>query len=162
MPIKFTPDPGGAGQRPRAGQDRGAGVSQRGRGQADGAGQRTRRASRRRHNLPGWFRGQKVFPHLLASFAYLVVYYYKGIAMSTFWGYTMSILLKGDSMAVISKRGYLCDRCNHEWVPRAATTEAPKVCPKCKSPYWNTPRRSSVHVGRKESTWGAGSRRKYE
>jgi len=22
------------------------------------------------------------------------------------------------------------------------TTEEPKVCPKCKSPYWNTPRKS--------------------
>lgn len=27
-----------------------------------------------------------------------------------------------------------------EWLPRDKTQD-PKVCPKCKSPYWNTPRR---------------------
>lgn len=36
--------------------------------------------------------------------------------------------------------GYRCERCNHEWVPRDRDNE-PRVCPKCKSPYWNTPRR---------------------
>ncbi len=28
-----------------------------------------------------------------------------------------------------------CLRCGHTWIPR--TEEIPKVCPKCKSPYWN-------------------------
>lgn len=31
-----------------------------------------------------------------------------------------------------------CLRCEHEWYPRKA--ELPKTCPKCRSPYWNTPR----------------------
>jgi len=31
-----------------------------------------------------------------------------------------------------------CLRCNHKWIPRKNST--PKVCPKCKSPYWNTPK----------------------
>jgi len=35
--------------------------------------------------------------------------------------------------------GYRCERCGHEWVPRDKEQE-PKVCPKCKSPYWNRPR----------------------
>ena len=30
----------------------------------------------------------------------------------------------------------------YKMVPRETTTEEPKVCPKCKSPYWNTPRKS--------------------
>jgi hypothetical protein len=30
----------------------------------------------------------------------------------------------------------------HEWIPRKAKEE-PRVCPKCKSPYWNRPRRQS-------------------
>ena len=30
-----------------------------------------------------------------------------------------------------------CQRCEHEWVPRKSEI---KVCPKCKSPYWNIPR----------------------
>jgi len=33
-----------------------------------------------------------------------------------------------------------CERCEHTWVPRDWDTE-PRVCPKCKSPYWNKPRR---------------------
>jgi hypothetical protein len=35
-----------------------------------------------------------------------------------------------------------CERCGHEWLPRDRETEIePKVCPKCKNPYWNVPRR---------------------
>jgi predicted Zn-ribbon and HTH transcriptional regulator len=37
--------------------------------------------------------------------------------------------------------GYRCERCDHEWVPRDKT-QAPKVCPNCKSPYWDRPRQS--------------------
>ena len=37
--------------------------------------------------------------------------------------------------------GFRCERCSHEWVPRDRT-KTPTVCPKCKSAYWNTPRRS--------------------
>jgi predicted Zn-ribbon and HTH transcriptional regulator len=37
--------------------------------------------------------------------------------------------------------GYRCERCRHEWVPREKAQE-PRVCPKCKSPYWNRPRKS--------------------
>lgn len=39
-----------------------------------------------------------------------------------------------------------CLRCvpPHTWVPRA--TKMPKCCPKCKSPYWNKPRRSANEV----------------
>lgn len=36
--------------------------------------------------------------------------------------------------------GYECERCDHKWVPRRPK-ETPRVCPKCKSPYWNRPRR---------------------
>jgi hypothetical protein len=28
----------------------------------------------------------------------------------------------------------------HEWLPRDKDQE-PRVCPKCKNPYWNTPRK---------------------
>ena len=33
---------------------------------------------------------------------------------------------------------FRCSRCGHEW--RGRTTGAPKVCPVCKSPYWNRAR----------------------
>ncbi len=37
--------------------------------------------------------------------------------------------------------GYRCERCGHEWLPRDKDQE-PRVCPKCKSPYWNVPRKA--------------------
>lgn len=37
--------------------------------------------------------------------------------------------------------GLRCERCQHEWLPRDHG-QAPKVCPKCKTPYWNRPRRA--------------------
>ena len=32
-----------------------------------------------------------------------------------------------------------CERCSHKWITRSK--EKPRVCPKCKSPYWDIPRR---------------------
>jgi len=37
--------------------------------------------------------------------------------------------------------GYRCERCQHEWIPREFEKE-PRVCPKCKSAYWNQPRKA--------------------
>lgn len=42
-------------------------------------------------------------------------------------------------MARVTIEGFRCERCTHVWVPRAKGEE-PRVCPSCKSPYWNTPR----------------------
>ena len=39
----------------------------------------------------------------------------------------------------ITVMGYRCEKCDHEWVPRL--DEEPRVCPKCKNPYWNKPRK---------------------
>ncbi len=50
----------------------------------------------------------------------------------------------GSHMAKCPKCGtvfdvtYTCNRCGHTWVPRE--NEEPKVCPNCKSPYWNKER----------------------
>ena len=41
----------------------------------------------------------------------------------------------------ITVLGYRCERCEWEWVPRGEN--APRVCPKCKSPYWDRPRREA-------------------
>lgn len=37
-----------------------------------------------------------------------------------------------------------CGRCDHKWVPRE--NGEPKVCPSCKSPYWNKPRVREIAV----------------
>lgn len=39
---------------------------------------------------------------------------------------------------MITILGYRCERCSHEWAPRRDVE--PRVCPKCKSPYWDRPR----------------------
>jgi len=36
--------------------------------------------------------------------------------------------------------GYRCERCNSEWIPRKK--DYPKVCPRCKSPYWDRKRKN--------------------
>ena len=38
--------------------------------------------------------------------------------------------------------GFKCERCGHEWVPRNMK-DPPRVCPECKSPYWDRPRKKS-------------------
>src|SRR5437867_1434385 len=43
-------------------------------------------------------------------------------------------------MARVQLWGYRCERCSHAWVPRGS--ETPRVCPRCKSPYWDRPRQS--------------------
>ena len=43
-------------------------------------------------------------------------------------------------MARVTRELYKCDRCGHEWMPRGAGK--PTVCPKCKSPYWDIPRKT--------------------
>lgn len=35
--------------------------------------------------------------------------------------------------------GYKCERCGHTWIKRKKTE--PTVCPECKSPYWNKPKK---------------------
>lgn len=45
----------------------------------------------------------------------------------------------------ITVMGYRCERCNHEWIPRGPARE-PFVCPKCKSPYWNKPRKNPTSM----------------
>jgi predicted Zn-ribbon and HTH transcriptional regulator len=40
--------------------------------------------------------------------------------------------------------GWRCERCGHEWQPR--TEAEPRVCPKCKSAYWNQPRKNIKRV----------------
>jgi predicted Zn-ribbon and HTH transcriptional regulator len=31
-----------------------------------------------------------------------------------------------------------CNRCEYRWIPR--TEQKPKRCPRCNSPYWDSPR----------------------
>jgi hypothetical protein len=44
----------------------------------------------------------------------------------------------------ITVMGFRCERCSHEWIPRGAAEEEPRVCPKCRSPWWNRPRKAKM------------------
>lgn len=46
----------------------------------------------------------------------------------------------------ITVMGYRCERCSHEWIPRGDAQQEPAVCAKCKSPYWNRPRRKPTSM----------------
>ncbi len=43
-------------------------------------------------------------------------------------------------MAYVMIPGFLCERCSHRWILKQPNLPEPKVCPKCKSTYWNQPR----------------------
>ena len=45
-----------------------------------------------------------------------------------------------NDMGKVKLDGFRCERCGHEWVPAEKGT-TPRVCPKCKSPYWDRPRK---------------------
>jgi predicted Zn-ribbon and HTH transcriptional regulator len=45
----------------------------------------------------------------------------------------------------ITVMGFRCERCSHEWVPRGGVEEEPRVCPKCRSPWWSRPKKSLMN-----------------
>jgi len=44
----------------------------------------------------------------------------------------------------ITIMGYRCERCGHEWIPRGNPEVEPRVCPKCRSPWWNKAKKSMM------------------
>jgi len=42
-------------------------------------------------------------------------------------------------MNEIEVDGFRCERCSHECIKRKQ--DEPMVCPKCKSPYWDKPKK---------------------
>lgn len=48
----------------------------------------------------------------------------------------------------IKVTGFQCERCRHRWIPRKKTS-TPKVCPKCKSPYWDRPKGQRRRLSKK-------------
>ena len=47
------------------------------------------------------------------------------------------------AIEVITVPQYTCERCSHVWLPKRPDSVMPKTCAnaKCRSPYWDTPRR---------------------
>jgi hypothetical protein len=72
---------------------------------------------------------------------YSTIIHYEVVFKPTCWYLSSDYIPASISciMGEITLKGFVCERCSHKWVPRE--DEIPKVCPKCKSPYWNTPRK---------------------
>src|SRR4051812_22799621 len=62
--------------------------------------------------------------------------YLEGVPLTV---HTREQILPG--MVKVQLWGWRCERCGHEWLPREEGV-APRVCPKCKSPYWDRPRQN--------------------
>ena len=45
-----------------------------------------------------------------------------------------------DGMQRVAVWAFICERCLQPWLPR--DMRRPRTCPKCKSPYWDRPRRA--------------------
>jgi len=99
--------------------------------------------SSKTHNLtsPSQNRQTPKFSWVLQRAYPLVIYQYRDIIiLVTSQSYYTSADIASD-MPKVQVMGYRCLRCGHEWLPRKNSKGEPKVCPKCKSPYWNTPKR---------------------
>ena len=57
-------------------------------------------------------------------------------------------------MPIVSISGFQCCRCEYVWRPRHGTDskDKTKVCPHCKSPYWDVPRRRQKREVQKDTT----------
>lgn len=53
-------------------------------------------------------------------------------------------------MAKVTLSGWQCERCGHIWLP--VSEEEPRVCPRCKSPYWNKPRVRAVPAKKSDTS----------
>ena len=52
-------------------------------------------------------------------------------------------------MPMVQIMGYRCERCGHQWRPRGGdpddqTHPDPKVCPNCKSAWWDVPKKDKA------------------
>ena len=65
-------------------------------------------------------------------------------------------------MAYVLIEGYLCERCGYRWAPRTGTglreKTDPKVCSRCKSPYWNKARKNRRAQEKRAIQWDRGVR----
>lgn len=46
---------------------------------------------------------------------------------------------------------FACLRCGHTWIPRRV--DKPRRCPKCKTPYWDTPNIRKVRIAGVQDQW---------
>jgi predicted Zn-ribbon and HTH transcriptional regulator len=42
----------------------------------------------------------------------------------------------------VIKQGLKCERCGYEWVPRKKSITEVRICPQCKTAYWDKPKPS--------------------
>jgi hypothetical protein len=69
-------------------------------------------------------------------------------------------------MPYIMIEGYMCERCGYRWSARTGTGyrphNDPRVCPHCKSPYWNTERKNDLPANKQAARWNPRNKRTAE
>ena len=65
------------------------------------------------------------------------------------------------SMGRIQFQGFKCERCGHTWAPRQALDSGepipvPRVCPKCKSAWWDVPKKEPEATADKDKAQKKG------
>ena len=60
-------------------------------------------------------------------------------------------------MAYVLIEGYMCERCNYRWGTRSGDGRRgkgdPAHCPKCKTKYWNRPRKVDLPAEKLAKPW---------
>src|SRR5262249_4828964 len=101
---------------------------------------RSQRSTRRLAPLGGSLRRRlRLISTNILLVTYCVMARPKEIPLRSFTAKNILLVREDRAMAKITLTGWRCERCGHTWVPKSETTGEPRVCPKCKSPYWNRP-----------------------
>jgi DNA-directed RNA polymerase subunit M/transcription elongation factor TFIIS len=71
---------------------------------------------------------------------------------------------KGQTMGITKElvTVYVCERCEHRWIPRDWENKdqgLPLVCARCKSPYWNRPKKAQASENPKPAPKKAAKKR---
>jgi Zn finger protein HypA/HybF involved in hydrogenase expression len=55
--------------------------------------------------------------------------------------------MENENMGIVKVDGFKCERCGHLWISDKFTAKNPPIaCAKCKSPYWNIPKKKGSQM----------------
>ena len=58
-----------------------------------------------------------------------------------------AVSMEKENMGIVKVDGFKCERCGHLWISDKFTAKNPPIaCAKCKSPYWNIPKKKGSQM----------------